>query len=80
MVGCLYGLMCVGLALIFGVMRVINFAQGDFLMLGMYLRFSCSRRLGVEALLGPYAGAGRRRPPRRGRSLFVLGAVLYRRC
>ena len=34
--GGVYGLMCVGLGLIFGVMRVINFAQGDFLMLGMY--------------------------------------------
>jgi branched-chain amino acid transport system permease protein len=34
--GCIYGLMCVGLALIFGIMRVINFAQGDYMMLGMY--------------------------------------------
>jgi branched-chain amino acid transport system permease protein len=36
-VGCIYGLLCVGLALIFGIMRVINFAQGDLMMLGMYL-------------------------------------------
>lgn len=36
MIGSVYGLMCVGLALIFGIMRVINFAQGEFLMLGMY--------------------------------------------
>lgn len=35
-VGCIYGLMCVGLALIFGIMRVINFAQGDYMMVGMY--------------------------------------------
>ena len=34
--GCVYGLMCVGLALIFGIMQVINFAQGDYMMLGMY--------------------------------------------
>ena len=34
--GCVYGLMCVGLALIFGIMRVINFAQGDYMMPGMY--------------------------------------------
>ena len=34
--GCNYGLMCAGLGLIFGVMRVINFAQGDFMTLGMY--------------------------------------------
>jgi len=36
LIGSVYGLMCVGLALIFGIMRVINFAQGEFLMLGMY--------------------------------------------
>lgn len=34
--GCVYGLMCMGLGLIFGMMRVINFAQGDYMMLGMY--------------------------------------------
>lgn len=28
--------MCAGLGLIFGIMRVINFAQGDFMMLAMY--------------------------------------------
>ena len=36
LIGSIYALMCVGLGLIFGVMRVINFAQGEFLMLGMY--------------------------------------------
>lgn len=39
--GLLFGgvlaLLSVGLALIFGVMRIVNFAQGDFVMLGMYL-------------------------------------------
>jgi branched-chain amino acid transport system permease protein len=38
-VGCVYGLMCVGLAFIFGIMRVINFAQGDYMMVGMYIAF-----------------------------------------
>jgi branched-chain amino acid transport system permease protein len=55
-VGCIYGLMCVGLALIFGVMRVINFAQGEFLMLGMYAAFFMFTHLGVNAVLGPYIG------------------------
>jgi branched-chain amino acid transport system permease protein len=36
LLGCLYGLMCTGLGLIFGIMRVINFAQGEFMMLAMY--------------------------------------------
>jgi branched-chain amino acid transport system permease protein len=54
--GSLYGLMCVGLGLIFGVMRVINFAQGEFLMLGMYFTLYLVSWLGLSALLGPYVG------------------------
>ena len=38
-IGANYGLMCLGLGLIFGVMRVINFAQGDLMVLGMYFAF-----------------------------------------
>jgi branched-chain amino acid transport system permease protein len=55
-VGCLYGLMCTGLGMIFGVMRVINFAQGDLMMLGMYATWYMFTGLGMLALLGPYAG------------------------
>jgi len=56
LVGCIYGLMCVGLGLIFGVMRVVNFAQGDFLMLGMYTAYYLVTGWGLLAFLGPYAG------------------------
>jgi branched-chain amino acid transport system permease protein len=55
-VGSIYGLMCVGLALIFGVMRVINFAQGEFMMLGMYGAFYIFTGLGVQTLLGSFIG------------------------
>ena len=55
-VGCIYGLMCVGLALIFSVMRVINFAQGEFLMLGMYAGLFVFTQLGFASVLGPYVG------------------------
>jgi len=55
-VGAVYGLMCVGLALIFSVMRVVNFAQGEFLMLGMYGSLIVFSQLGIGALLGPYLG------------------------
>jgi branched-chain amino acid transport system permease protein len=61
LVGAIYGLMCVGLALIFGVMRVINFAQGDFMMLGMYAAFYFFSAFGVQAafgaVYGPYVAA-----------------------
>jgi branched-chain amino acid transport system permease protein len=37
-------------------MRVINFAQGDFLMLSMYVAFYLTTGYGILAFLGPYAG------------------------
>jgi branched-chain amino acid transport system permease protein len=57
LLGGIYGLMCVGLGIIFGVMRVINFAQGDLMMVGMYCAFYLFGALGLSAALGPEAGA-----------------------
>src|SRR5258708_5760100 len=48
--------MCVGLGLIFGVMRVINFAHGDFMMLGMYTVFYLFTAFGVQAAFGNTIG------------------------
>lgn len=56
LVGAVYGLMCVGLAMIFGIMRVINFAQGDFMMLGMYAALFILSGLGLPAIVGVVAG------------------------
>lgn len=56
LVGCIYALMCVGLGLIFGVMRVINFAQGEFLMLGMYITMYAFGGLQLMELFGPFIG------------------------
>ena len=39
LLGGIYALIAVGLTLIFGIMRVVNFAHGEFLMLGMYFAF-----------------------------------------
>ena len=51
-VGCIYGLMCVGLAFIFGIMHVINFAQADFMMIGMYLAIAIGGSLLPATLVG----------------------------
>ncbi len=55
-IGCIYGLMCIGLGLIFGIMRIVNFAQGELLMLGMYASLYLVTGAGVLSFLGPYAG------------------------
>jgi branched-chain amino acid transport system permease protein len=55
LLGGIYALIAVGLTLIFGIMRVVNFAHGEYLMLGMYLAFWAFTLWGVDpyvALLG----------------------------
>ncbi|MBN8901643.1 MAG: branched-chain amino acid ABC transporter permease, partial [Rhodospirillales bacterium] len=55
-IGCIYGLMCIGLGLIFGIMKVVNFAQGELLMLGMFASLYLVTGGGVLAFLGPFVG------------------------
>ena len=52
--GGVYALMSVGLGLIFGLMRVINFAQPDFMMLGMYGAFFFITFVGGMGFAGPF--------------------------
>lgn len=49
--GGIYSLIAVGLSLIFGVMRIINFAHGEFLMVGMYLSYWLITLLGIDPFL-----------------------------
>ncbi len=69
LVGGVYALMSIGLALIFGVMRVVNFAQGDFMMLGMYLTYYFALGQGIDPLLGAVLTI----PP-----FFLLGLLVHR--
>jgi branched-chain amino acid transport system permease protein len=39
LIGALYGLFAVGLSLVFGVLRIVNFAHGDVVVVGMYLAY-----------------------------------------
>ena len=49
--GLVYGLMALGLSVIFGVMRVVNFAHGEMMVVGMYLAWMGFEYLGVKPLL-----------------------------
>jgi branched-chain amino acid transport system permease protein len=67
--GGVYSLMAVGLTLIFGVMRVVNFAHGDMMVWGMYLAWLLSVRAGIDPYVGFVVCAG---------ALFVFGVVIQR--
>jgi len=49
--GGLYALIALGLSLVFGVMRLINLAHGDLVILGSYLSFSLWSYLGLDPIL-----------------------------
>jgi branched-chain amino acid transport system permease protein len=66
--GGLYALIGMGLALVFGVMRVVNFAHGAFLMAGMYVAYFVTTGLHVSPYVGFLLVM---------LVLFVLGLVTY---
>ncbi len=48
--GAIYGIIALGLSLQFGVMKIINFAHGSFLMIAMYLSYVAANSLGLHLL------------------------------
>jgi branched-chain amino acid transport system permease protein len=51
LVGAVYGLFSVGLSVSFGVLRLVNFAHGDFVMVGMYFGYFASHSWGIPIYL-----------------------------
>jgi branched-chain amino acid transport system permease protein len=69
LIGLVYALVAVGLTLIFGVMDIVNFAHGEFLMLGMYASFWSYALLRLDPLFTlPFTALG----------LFAVGVAVYR--
>ena len=50
-IGCIYVLLATGLNIIFGVMKLVNFAHGELLMIGAYVGYSTSTLLGLNAYI-----------------------------
>jgi branched-chain amino acid transport system permease protein len=49
--GLVYGLMALGLSVIFGVVRVVNFAHGEMMTIGMYIAIVLFFQLGLDPLV-----------------------------
>jgi branched-chain amino acid transport system permease protein len=69
LLGGLYGLIALGMALIMGVMRVINLAHGDFMMIAMYISYWLFTILGIDPYLSVFIAAP---------ALFLLGLVIQK--
>ncbi|HET7343914.1 MAG TPA: branched-chain amino acid ABC transporter permease [Methylomirabilota bacterium] len=67
--GFLYALVAVGLTIIWGLMEMINFAHGEFLMLGMFGAWWLSATLGLDPLLGMVPI---------GLAMYGFGVLVYR--
>lgn len=65
----LYALVSVGLALAIGVIGIINFAHGEFFMVGAFLTYTLYVAFGIDPVVALLFVAP---------ALFLLGAVLYR--
>ena len=57
-IGCIYVLLATGLNLIFGVMKLVNFAHGELLMIGAYVGYSILTLTGVNAYIAVFLSMG----------------------
>ena len=69
LMGGVYALMASGVALVFGIMRVINVAQGALIILGAYLSYTLFAHFGIDPFVGVLVIAP---------VMFVLGVGLER--
>lgn len=68
LLGGIYAMVAVGLNLIFGVIRIVNFAQGEFVMLGLYGAYAAQISIGLDPYVAPLVVVP---------LLFGLGAAVY---
>ena len=51
LIGGIYALVSIGVTLIFGVVKIVNFAQGEFVMVGMYITYFLATQFGLDPIL-----------------------------
>jgi branched-chain amino acid transport system permease protein len=67
LIGGIYALVSIGVTLIFGVVKIVNFAQGEFVMIGMYISFFLATQFGIDPILSLIVSMP---------VLFVIGVLL----
>lgn len=66
--GFIFALIAIGLTLIYGVMNVVNFAHGEFLMVGMYATYLAFSTWGIDPIVSlPFVAA----------FMFAFGVLVY---
>jgi branched-chain amino acid transport system permease protein len=69
LIGGVYAVISIGLTLVFGVMSIVNFAQAEFLMIGMYVGYYGWLAFGLDPILGAPIAFG---------IAFVIGVLIQR--
>ncbi len=67
LIGGIYALVSIGVTLIFGVIKIVNFAQGEFVMIGMYISFFLASQFGIDPILSLFVSMP---------VLFVVGVLI----
>jgi branched-chain amino acid transport system permease protein len=67
LIGGIYALVSIGVTLIFGVVKIVNFAQGEFVMIGMYISYFLATSFGIDPLVSLVVSMP---------ALFVVGILL----
>lgn len=67
--GAIYALIAMGIALVWGVMNILSFSQGEFMMLAMYLTFFLNQKFGFDPIVAiPFVMI----------AMFVFGMIIYK--
>ncbi len=67
--GSILALIAMGIALVWGVMNILSFSQGEFLMLGMFISYYANMLLGLDPILAMPLSAG---------IMYCVGVVIYK--
>ena len=68
-IGSVYAMIAMGIALVWGVMGILSFSQGEFMMIGMFIAYYLNSFLGLDPIISV---------PITGVISFLVGCLIYR--